>query len=151
MINAESLWRLPFISLYSDAIVKTEPLNSFLQFYQQRKRWASKSIYYKDKKLVLKLFLIFLFYFGLMLQFLLGFFISKVFFALFLFSFLIKSQLEFLILKKGKKILFHELKLKYFFLAEILQVPYIIISSVAGLFGNFTWKDRKLKRWCINK
>lgn len=132
--------------LNRDAVVKTRPLESIIQFYQQRKRWASKSIFYTDKKLIIKLILIFFFYLGLAVQVLFGFFISKIFFILFILSLLIKSFLEFLILRKGKKILFHRLKLRYFFLAELLQIPYIILSSVAGLFGNFTWKERKVKR-----
>ena len=132
--------------LNSDAVVKTRPLESLIQFYQQRKRWASKNIFYTDKKLIIKLVLIFFFYLGLAVQFFSGFLISKLFFIPFIFSFLIKSLLEFLILRKGRKILFHGLKLRYFFLAEVLQIPYIIISSLAGLFGNFTWKERKVKR-----
>jgi len=27
-----------------------------------------------------------------------------------------------------------------------LQVPYIIITAFAGLFGSFTWKGRNIKR-----
>jgi hypothetical protein len=46
----------------------------------------------------------------------------------------------------GNKILFPGLKLRYFLLAELLQIPYILFSGIAGLFGNFTWKERKVKR-----
>ena len=132
--------------LNRDAIVKTKPVASMLQFYQQRKRWASKSIFYTDKKLVMELTVIFLFYLSLLIQLLSVFLISEIFLLLLSFSLLTKFLLEFLILKRGKKILFPGLKLRYFLLAELLQIPYIIVSSVAGLFGNFTWKERKVKR-----
>ena len=131
--------------LNKDAIVKTKSADSILQFYQQRKRWASKSIYY-NKKLIIELILIFFFYLGLVIKLLLGFFVSKIFFFLLFDSLFIKFLLEFLILKIGNKILFQGLKLRYFLLAELVQIPYILISGIAGLFGNFIWKERKVKR-----
>ncbi len=132
--------------LNKGAVVKTKSADSILQFFQQRKRWASKSIYYNDKKIIIELILIFFFYLGLVVQFLLGFLVSKIFFFLLFDSLFIKFLLEFLILKMGNKILFPGLKLRYFLLAELLQLPYILFSSTAGLFGNFTWKERKVKR-----
>ena len=132
--------------LNKDAIVKTKPADSILKFYQQRKRWASKSIYYNNKKLVFELILIFFFYLSLVVQFISGFLVSKTFFFLLLESLFIKILLEFLILKMGNKILFPALKLRYFILAELFQIPYILLSGIAGLFGNFTWKERKVKR-----
>jgi cellulose synthase/poly-beta-1,6-N-acetylglucosamine synthase-like glycosyltransferase len=132
--------------LNRNAVVKTKPLNSFIQFYHQRKRWASKSIFYSDKKLILKLIVIFLFYSGLLFELAFTFFISKIFLVLFAAGLFIKFLLEYLIIKKGKEILFPNLKTKYFLAAELFQVPYIIISSISGLFGNFEWKERKVKR-----
>ena len=129
-----------------DAVVKTKPLDSVSKFYHQRKRWASKNIFYNDIKLVSKLILIFLFYLGLIIQLILGFSFSNLFFFSFLLSIFLKFLLELLILRRGKKILFRELEMKYFILAELFQIPYIIISSIAGLFGNIVWKDRKIKR-----
>ncbi|MGA9291587.1 MAG: glycosyltransferase family 2 protein, partial [Ignavibacteriaceae bacterium] len=131
--------------LNKDAVVKTKSAESIMQFYQQRKRWASKSIYYNDKKIIIDLILIFLFYLSLIIQLLSGFLFSKIFFFLLSVSLFIKFLLEFLILKMGNKILFPGLKLRYFLLAELFQIPYILLSGIAGLFGNFTWKDRKVK------
>ena len=129
-----------------DAVVKTNPNHSLKQFYQQRKRWASKGLFYADKFLILKLIFLFLFYIGLILQFILGLLISQIFIYSLIFSFLLKTSVEFLILNKGKRKLFPELKFKYFLLAEILHIPYIIISGLSGITGNFVWKDRKIKR-----
>ncbi|MEJ2618275.1 MAG: glycosyltransferase family 2 protein, partial [Ignavibacteriaceae bacterium] len=144
-IHKNGKYRVKFC-LNKDAIVKTKSADSIKQFYQQRKRWASKSIFYSDKKLIIKLILIFFFYLGLVIQFLLGLLVSKIFFFLLFDSLFIKFLLEFLILKMGNKILFPGLKLRYFLLAELLQIPYILFSGIAGLFGNFTWKERKVKR-----
>ena len=144
-IHRDGSYNIKFC-LNKDAVVKTKSAQSLQQFYQQRKRWASKSIYYSDKKLIIELILIFFFYSGLVIQFFLGFLVSKIFFFLLFDSLFIKFLLEFLILKMGNKILFPGLKLRYFLLAELFQIPYILLSGIAGLFGNFTWKERKVKR-----
>ena len=144
-IHKDGKYRVKFC-LNKEAVVKTKSADSLSLFYQQRKRWASKSIFYTDKKIIIELLLIFLFYLGLIIQFLSGFFISKIFFLMLSLSLFIKFLLEFIILKRGKKILFSGLKLRYFLLAELLQIPYIVISSIAGLSGNLTWKERKIKR-----
>lgn len=129
-----------------NAIVKTAANKTIGDFYQQRKRWASKGLFYGDKSLVLKLFLIYAFYVGLIIQPLLGVFFNQIFFVSLGLSLLLKIFFEFKILAKGKTILFNELKLKYFLMAELIQIPYIIVTGLVGAFGNYLWKSRKIKR-----
>jgi len=128
------------------AVVKTEPKSSVKEFMNQRKRWASKGLFYKNKALVLKLILFFLFYLSLISQPLLGIFYNNIFIYSYLFSFLTKIISEFLVLKKGIEILFNKNILNVFLLAEILHVPYIVWSAFSGMFGNYKWKDRELER-----
>lgn len=128
------------------AVVRTIPNNSLNQFYQQRKRWASKGLFYANKLLILKLILIFLFYLSLTVQLFLGIFFSPKFLYFFLVSFFLKALSEFFVLKKGTKLLFEKGILKPFILAEIFHIPYIIIAGISGTFGNFTWKERKVSR-----
>lgn len=129
-----------------DAVVTSLPNKSLHDFYHQRKRWASKGLFYTDKLLILKLVLIFLFYFSLLVQFLLGLFLSSIFLITFLISFLLKIIFEYAILKRGSRSLFDKSLLRLFLIAEILHVPYIIIFSIAGAFGKFKWKERTIKR-----
>ena len=128
------------------AIVKTSANKSFGDFYQQRKRWASKGLFYGDKSLVLKLILIYIFYVGLILQLILGITIKEIFLFSLLASLLLKIIFEFRILSSGKKILFDHLDLNYLLLAELFQIPYIIITGLVSAFGNYSWKSRKVKR-----
>lgn len=130
----------------TEAIVQTEPNRSLCQFYQQRKRWASKGLYYKNKLLVLKLILIYMFYLSLFLQPLLGFIIDYRFFISFVISFLSKILFEYLILKKGLNLIFNQTVSKVFPLAEIMHIPYILIAGLSGVFGNYKWKDRYINR-----
>ncbi len=144
-IAMETKYKIGF-SLNHDSIVKTKCNAGINNFYQQRKRWASKGLFYKNTNLIIMLLLIFLFYFGLIIQPFLILFLSTSFVFILLLSVIIKLLLEYLIIRKGKKMLFPNLSLKEFILAEILHVPYIIVSGFAGMFGNLKWKERKIKR-----
>ena len=119
-----------------NAVVTSLPNKSLKDFYQQRKRWASKGLFYKNKLLKVKLILIALFYLSLLAQVILGIFFDSVFLSSFLISFLIKIIIEYVILKKGTDLLFDKNLLRPFFITEILHIPYIIIFSIAGL----VWK-----------
>lgn len=144
-ISKDTDFRVKFCS-DKNAIVKTAANKTIGEFYQQRKRWASKGLFYRDKSLVLKLILIYSFYVGLLSQLLLGLFFNQIFFITLGVSLLLKIIFEFKILAKGKTILFNELKLKYFLMAELIQIPYIIVTGLVGAFGNYLWKSRKIKR-----
>jgi len=128
------------------AIVGTSANKTLQNFIQQRKRWASKGLFYADKSLVLKLILIYVFYFGLILQLMLGLTTHITFLFPLIISLVIKFAFEFRILHKGKNKLFPDLNLKYFIPAEITQIPYIIYAGIIGVFGNYFWKSRKIKR-----
>lgn len=128
------------------AMVTTHPRPNVGEFLQQRKRWASKSLFYNNKLLVLKIILIFLFYLGLILQLIGGLFFDSLLFITFGLSLLVKIIVEYLVLNYGSKTLYDRKILRPFILAEIVQIPYIIISAIGGLFGNFKWKGDVLKR-----
>lgn len=144
-IHRDTDYKIKF-ALDKNAIVSTEANPTIKEFYHQRKRWASKGLFYGDNLLLLKLVLIFLFYLSLIIQPILTIVLSAKFLISFIISFLIKISSEYLILKKGTALLFDSKILKSFILTEILQVPYILISGFMGMFGNLVWKDRKIKR-----
>ena len=128
------------------AVVKTAPNSTFKQFYQQRKRWASKGFYYGNKILVIKLILIFLFYLSIPVQLILSLLISPNYFIILLISLILKALSEYLVMRKGTDLLFGRKLLRPFLMAQILHIPYIIVAVISGTFGNFTWKGRKVSR-----
>ena len=144
-IHRDTKYKIKF-ALDRNAIVATESNPDLKSFYYQRKRWASKGLFYGDHSLLLKLILIFLFYLSLIIQPILGLLLSDIFFFTFTVSFLLKLFFEFLVIKRGADLLFNKDIIKPFFITEILQVPYILISGFMGIFGNLTWKNRKIKR-----
>jgi cellulose synthase/poly-beta-1,6-N-acetylglucosamine synthase-like glycosyltransferase len=132
--------------MQKEAIVKTNPNKTVKQFYNQRKRWASKGLFYADKLLVVKLILIFLFYMSLILMPIFSILLSLHFIQIFVLCISTKLFLEYIIIKKGSELLFNRKILDDFFLAELFQVPYIILAGISGVFGNFIWKGRTIKR-----
>jgi len=144
-ISRDTNYKVRF-SLEEKSIVKTNVNKTVRDFYHQRKRWASKGLFYADRSLVLKLILIYLFYIGLVVQFAIAFFLSTFFWLTLLNSVILKFIVELLIMNKGRKILFKKLSLRTFLLTEILQIPYIIYAGLMGSFGNIFWKDRRLTR-----
>jgi cellulose synthase/poly-beta-1,6-N-acetylglucosamine synthase-like glycosyltransferase len=144
-IFRETNWRVKFC-LLEEAVVRTNPNKTISQFYQQRKRWASKGFFYKNPFLILKLVGIFLFYLGLIVQLLLGIFLNSLFLLSFLASLTAKVFFEFNILQNGTGLVFDKIKFTDFIFAEIIHPFYIIVSGLSGVRGNFIWKDRKLKR-----
>jgi cellulose synthase/poly-beta-1,6-N-acetylglucosamine synthase-like glycosyltransferase len=144
-IKQETSYKIKF-SMNKEAIVKTASSGSLYQFYQQRKRWASKGLFYSNHFLILKLILIFLFYLSFPLQLVLGIIYNPLFLISMIVCFSIKAIIEFLILKTGTENLFNISILRPFIPAEILHIPYILIAGISGALGNYIWKERKIKR-----
>ncbi len=129
-----------------DAITYTKGNKNINQFYNQRKRWASKGLFYELKSTITSIIFIFLFYLSLLLLTILSFIYPKIYLPFLTVIFLLKVLFEFLVMKKGTGLLFNKKMLRYFLIAEILHIPYILISVFAGIFGNFEWKGRQLSR-----
>lgn len=144
-IAKDTNFRVKF-SLNQESIVFTSSNKNFKDFYQQRKRWASKGLFYRDKSLVIKLLLIYFFYLGLPVQLTLSILFHGFFLISFSASILFKAYFEFRILMEGKKKLFPDLPLNLFLISELFHIPYIIFAGMAGAFGNYTWKQRIIKR-----
>jgi cellulose synthase/poly-beta-1,6-N-acetylglucosamine synthase-like glycosyltransferase len=126
------------------AIVYTHAKHTLQEFLQQRRRWASKSTRYKDKKIVALAVCIWLFNLSLIVNALLGFY-NVYFLKLFLIQFLLKFVFEAVFL----------LPITIFFkranlvaLLIILAPIHIIYFVYVGLIGNtrkYAWKGRIVK------
>ncbi len=144
-ISNETDYKIKF-NISKEAIVSTFPNSNISSFKNQRKRWASKGLFYQKKTLIIRLIFVFLFYLGLVIQPILGLMLDKIFFLTFALCIVSKPLVEYFILRRGKGILFDQIPLYLFLMAEFFHIPYILYSSLAGAFGNFEWKNRKLKR-----
>ena len=139
-MHSSSNWKI-CANVQRESVVRTAPVNSLREFIDQRTRWASKGLIYKKYSLVL--FLVAIYFYFLLL------FVSIPFALLFplvfpypFFALLLKLFADFLIIYRGTKLLGRQDLRKYFLLAEIFHIPYILYVGFAGLLGTFEWKGR---------
>ena len=128
----------------TEAVVYTHAKHTLKEFMQQRRRWASKSTKYKDKKVVVFGLCIWLFNVSLLVNAALGFY-DLYFLKLFLVQFLLKYLFEILYLLPITTFF----KRTYLVSLLILLIPlHIVYFVVIGLMGNnrkYLWKDRVVK------
>lgn len=127
-----------------EALVYTHAKPNLTEFIRQRKRWASKSTKYKDKKIVILGVSVWLFNLLVVLNALLGLFDNQ-YWCLLGMVLIIKALAEFSFLVpvtgfvKRKELLF------YLPLLTCIHAIYIIYIGVAGNTGKYVWKGRIVK------
>lgn len=127
-----------------DACVYTHAKPNLKELIQQRRRWASKSVKYKDKKITVLAVCIWLFNFSLALNFVLGFF-NPYFFELVLVQFAIKLTAELFFLEPLTAFAKQNSLLLYLPFLTVLHVIYFIYIGVVGNAGKYKWKGRLVK------
>ena len=128
----------------ADAIVRTRPAGSWLEFFNQRIRWASKADKYPDKKITAVLLLVYLF--NVWILFLAIFSIFRPSYLIYFIALLIcKTTMELFFLYPVATFFKKEKLLWWFPVAQPLHILYTIIAGWLGQFGSYKWKDRKVK------
>jgi cellulose synthase/poly-beta-1,6-N-acetylglucosamine synthase-like glycosyltransferase len=135
--------RISFLKSH-DAIVTTQPAESWSSFFHQRIRWASKARGYKDKSLSWNL--LFVFIINLLLAvFMIACCFDPIWFLGFLFFLILKSLLEFPFVKTLALFFSLTNRLKYFFFLQPLHIFYMIIAGILGNVPGYEWKGRRVK------
>ncbi|MEO7923556.1 MAG: glycosyltransferase [Chitinophagaceae bacterium] len=127
-----------------DAIVSTQPMRSWRDFFNQRIRWASKAAHYTDKRILPVLLLVYLVNLSFVLLLVAGCWWSP--YWLWLIGFWVGKtiiELPFFIAVAG----FFEKQwaVKLFFFFQPLHILYTVVSGLFGQFGKYQWKGRKVK------
>ncbi|MEA3497171.1 MAG: glycosyltransferase [Bacteroidota bacterium] len=127
-----------------NAIVYTKAKVGINDFFQQRKRWVSKSSKYKNISESIMIILVWLFHFLILSTGIIGIFNEK-FLYLFVFSFAIKFFFEmiFVIILAN-----YFGKLKYiltYLPASLLYVFYVVFIAFFANRGKYNWKGRDIK------
>lgn len=126
------------------AMVYTEAKENLKEFLRQRKRWASKSTKYKDKKIVALGVSIWLFNLFMLLT---G--VSSLFFSgsrtVFLCVLFVKMSAEMLFLFPLTRFIRQEKLLLNLPLLSILHIFYMIYIGIAGNTGKYYWKGRMVR------
>jgi cellulose synthase/poly-beta-1,6-N-acetylglucosamine synthase-like glycosyltransferase len=127
-----------------NAIVSTAPCTTFRQFVNQRIRWVSKSTHYKNYKITLVMSCVYLAILGVPTALIVAIFVPQyAAFPLLLFG--LKILPESIALFTATTF-FKRQNLMWRFLPEqIVHIPYILWAGMAGNFGKYVWKERKVQ------
>jgi biofilm PGA synthesis N-glycosyltransferase PgaC len=128
----------------TQAIVLTLPQSGFNRFFNQRKRWASKTFAYQERLLTGILAFVYLFnclLFGLMIAGLLNYH----YWLIVLMLLLIKTIVEWPFLYSVANYYQEKKLMKYFLFFQPFHVIYTVITGIISQTGQYNWKARKLK------
>lgn len=118
--------------------VTTSGKETLKELWEQRKRWASKTIYYTPK-IVFVLSMVFLFLAMLCISTVLSPFSVKILIAT-LSAFLLKCVGDLVLILRGLKVFKQEHLIKWCIPVEIIHAPFTVLAVLFGLFGRFKWK-----------
>lgn len=127
-----------------EAIVSTQPMRTWKEFFDQRKRWASKTFVYNDFRIIAVLVLVLLvnccFPALIIASFINGFYWWYVWGFL-----LLKTIIELPFVYTVSKFYNQQKLVKYFFFFQPLHIIYTIVVGLLSQFGTYEWKGRKTK------
>lgn len=135
--------KIGFLKL-REAIVYTHAKHTLKEFLQQRRRWASKSTKYKDKKIVALAVGIWLFNLSLLINAGLGFY-NIYFFKLFALQFLLKYLFELAFLLPITAFFKRKGLVSLLILIIPLHIIYLVYIGLMGNARKYTWKDRVVR------
>lgn len=130
---------------HPDVVVHTEAKKSFKEFLHQRKRWASKSMKYTDKRIVIMVSLIFLFNFSLPFNTLLGFW-NPWFWKILVLQLILKIVADGTFIISTLKFFKKASYTVYIPLVMFLYTVYILAMGFYSNFGStYHWKGREVR------
>ena len=124
---------------HPDSMVKTKSQPNFKQFYQQRKRWASKWKHYNNWQISALAMFIFIVNLGVIFTYFL-FPPQKFLILLFL-----KFGVEFIFLSLIIRYLGYKTKIFFIPIIQILYPFYVVFFGIIPQGKGYEWKGRKLK------
>lgn len=137
-----------------EAIVHTAPVNSIKEFFNQRIRWASKADKYDDKRIFAVLMLVYMVNVLLLVLPIIPLFnnvqytmlnVQCSIWGLWLCLLLLKTITELIFLYPVAKFFGKQSMLLMFPLMQPFHIIYTVIAGWLGKFGNYSWKERKVK------
>ena len=136
-LAADRPWAMRYC-IAESTFVTTNGKETLKELWEQRKRWASKTIYYTPK-IVFVLSMVFLFLAMQCVTALLAPFSFKILVAA-LVAFVAKCVGDLVLILRGLRIFRQEHLIKWCIPVEIIHAPFTVLAVLFGLFGRFKWK-----------
>lgn len=136
-LAADRPWAMRYC-ISEDTFVTTNGKETLKELWEQRKRWASKTIYYTPK-IVFVLSMVFLFLTMQCVAAVLSPFSFYVFVATAA-TFVVKCIGDLVLILRGLKVFRQEHLIKWCIPVEFIHAPFTVLAVLFGLFGRFKWK-----------
>ena len=138
LVRKFTKWKINFAS-HPDSFVPTQPPITINDAVKQRMRWASKGLHYT---IPMTLSLMFIFLYNVILLITIPlFFLNVITSFLPLISLIVKTAGDFIIIFQAARLLNESKLVKYFSLAALVHIPYLVFFGLYGTFGNVQWKS----------
>lgn len=124
-----------------EAIVSTAPMQTWREFFNQRRRWASKTLVYDDRRILAVLGLVLLLNLLPLVLAIAGVF-QPVFFLYLLLFLLVKAIIEWPFVFSVAKFYNQEKLMCYFLFLQPLHVFYTFFVGIWSQLGTYNWKGR---------
>ncbi len=126
------------------AVVQTSSMISWKAFFQQRIRWASKTMHYQDKRVFAVLVFVYAFNVLFLVLLAAGFF-STTYWKAALLYWIVKTGIELPFLYAVSKFYQEKQLLRYFFFFQPLHMLYTASVGLLSQLGKYEWKGRITK------
>ncbi len=136
-LAADRPWAMRYC-IAESTFVTTNGKETLKELWEQRKRWASKTIYYTPK-IVFVLSMVFLFLTMQCIAAALSPFSFEILIATIV-AFAAKCTGDLILILRGLRIFRQEHLLKWCIPVEIIHAPFTVLAVLFGLFGRFKWK-----------
>jgi len=136
-LAADRPWAMRYC-IAESTFVTTSGKETLKELWEQRKRWASKTIYYTPK-IVFVLSMVFLFLTMQCIAAVLSPFSFEVLIATII-AFVAKCAGDLILILRGLRIFRQEHLIKWCIPVEFIHAPFTVLAVLFGLFGRFKWK-----------
>ena len=136
-LAADRPWAMRYC-IAESTFVTTNGKETLKELWEQRKRWASKTIYYTPK-IVFVLSMVFLFLTMQCIAAVLSPFSFEILIATIV-AFVAKCASDLILILRGLRIFRQEHLLKWCIPVEFIHAPFTVLAVLFGLFGRFKWK-----------
>ena len=128
-----------------EAMMETLPQSTWTAFLNQRRRWASKAVFYKDKRVSYVLLLVYLVNLLFPILLILGLAVNTAFLYLLGALLVAKTAIEYRFVKMVAGYFSKNQLMKYFIWMQPFHIFYTVVSGWLGQAGRYHWKGRKVK------
>lgn len=148
MLLMHKIWKqYPGKTLYlknKEAIVTSQPMLSWKDFFMQRKRWASKTLVYDDYRIIVVLAFVYLLN-CLFIALVVASLFNSLYWWYVIGFIAVKTIIELPFVNSVAKFYNEQRLVKFLFIFQPIHIFYTVFVGLISQFGKYEWKGRKTK------